>query len=104
MTFCGSPLSRSLLGVKRTCFLRCICLLVTQGRHELARHTCPLLAHRGRYLWLPDEGEGFVVVAEGGVTVFAEGLICRVLLGEVLQVPPAVHWFKQTFKAALPAG
>jgi hypothetical protein len=33
MTLCGNLLSRSLLGVKRTRFLRCKCLLMTQSRH-----------------------------------------------------------------------
>src|SRR6476646_2167933 len=33
MTLCGNPLSRSLLGVKRTWLLQRICLLLTQSGH-----------------------------------------------------------------------
>src|SRR5215510_5128953 len=33
MTVCGSPLLRSLLGVKRTCCFALQCLLMTQSRH-----------------------------------------------------------------------
>src|SRR5262249_34703970 len=34
MTLCGNSLSRSLLGVKRTCLLRCICPLLTHSGHR----------------------------------------------------------------------